>query len=137
MKESYKEWYPLDKHLPFLIYTGMTSTHAGPLKLFFKASYKNRNNLNEETIKVTVEFEIQPVSYRVGDESYRQRTIAMLPSLGITSFWISNHSYFLNDFYSDAGELYQDIEFEHLLIVTDNTIFDVILDERPKVYITY
>ena len=137
MKESYKEWYPLDEHLPFLIYTGMTSTYAGPLKLFFKASYKNRNNLNEETIKVTVEFEIQPVSYRVGDDSYRQRTIAMLPSLGITSFWISNHSYFLNDFYSDAGELYQDIEFEHLLIVTDNTIFDVILDERPKVYITY
>lgn len=60
----------------------------------------------------------------------------MLPTLGVTSFWISNHSYFLNDFYADAGELYQDMEFEHLLIVTDDSIFDVILDERPKVYIS-
>ncbi|MEQ1298308.1 hypothetical protein ABLT94_10520 [Acinetobacter soli] len=136
MKELYRKWYLLDKHLPFLIYTGMTSTHAGSLKLFFKAPHQSRNTLHEKAMEVTVEFEIQPASYRVGDESYRQRTLAMLPTLGVTSFWISNHSYFLNDFYADAGELYQDIEFEHLLIVTDDSIFDVILDERPKVYIS-
>lgn len=136
MKELYRQWHPLDKHLPFLIYTGMISTHAGSLKLFFKAPHENRRNFQEKTMKVTVEFEIQPISYKVSDESYRQRTLAMLPSLGTNSFWISNHSYFLNNFYADAGELYQNIEFEHLLIVTDDTIFDIILDDRPKVYIS-
>lgn len=135
--DFYEEWSPLGDDLPMLDYVSMESIYAGTLKLFFKRkniSKYDAVNLNE---RVVVEFELQPISYRVGDESYRQRTIEALPTNRKGSFFISNQSFFLRDFYSDAGEIYQDIEFEHLLIVTPNTIFDFILDERPKIYISH
>jgi len=137
MKDFYEEWFPLGDDLPLLDYVSMESIYAGTLKFLFKRTKKSTYdavNLNE---KIVVEFELQPISYRVGDESYRQRTLDALPINRKGSFFISNQSFFLRDFYSDAGEIYQDIKFEHLLIVTPNTMFDFILDERPQIYISH
>ncbi|OTG90255.1 hypothetical protein B9T24_16445 [Acinetobacter sp. ANC 4654] len=137
MKDFYEEWFPLGDDLPLLDYVSMESIYAGKLKFLFKRTKKSTYdavNLNE---KIVVEFELQPISYRVSDESYRQRTLNALPTNRNGSFFISNQSFFLRDFYSDAGEIYQDIECEHLLIVTPNTYFDFILDERPQIYISH
>lgn len=137
MKDFYEEWFPLGDDLPLLDYVSMENIYAGTLKFLFKRTKKSiydAVNLNE---KIVVEFELQPISYRVGDESYRQRTLDALPINRKGSFFISNQSFFLRDFYSDAGEIYQDIKFEHLLIVTPNTMFDFILDERPQIYISH
>ena len=135
MKEIYEKWYPLGEDFPLLIYEGMESIFAGSLKIFFRQA---RNDKHVHGKKVVVEFEFHPISYRLSDESCRNRTLLALPELPElidTSFFISNCSYFLSDFYSDAGIVYENVEFEHLLIVTSNDMFDFILDERPNVYI--
>lgn len=68
--------------------------------------------------KLVVEFALHPISYRIGDESYRHRILNALPKNRKQSFFLSKQSFFFKDFYDDAGEVYKDIEFEHLLIVT-------------------
>lgn len=137
MIDFYEEWSPLGDDLPLLDYVAMEVIYAGALRLFFKKTNKSPDSTADLNEKIVVEFELQPISYRIGDESYRQRTLNALPINRKGSFFISNQSFFLRDFYSDAGEIYQDIKFEHLLIVTPNTMFDFILDERPLIYISY
>jgi hypothetical protein len=137
MKELYEEWFPLGEDLPSLDYVSIEIIRAGTMKLFFKKGYKSNSSVIDSNDRVVVEFEFHPVSYRVGDESYRQRTLSALSEDSKGSFFLSKQSIFLSDFYDDAGEIYENADFEHLLIVTLNDIFDFILDERPKVTIVH
>jgi hypothetical protein len=137
MKELYEEWFPLGDDLPFLDYVAIEIIYAGTMNFFFKKNYKSNSSIVNSSDRVVVEFELQPVSYRVGDESYRQRTLSALPEGSKGSFFLSKQSIFLSDFYDDAGEVYKNADFEHLLIVTPNSMFDFILDERPKISIVH
>ncbi|AXI03818.1 hypothetical protein [Aquirhabdus parva] len=136
MKEQYATWFPLGKDLPELDYVSIEINQVGALKLYLKKIYNSPSSRLNPTDRVVIEFAPRPISYRVGSESYRQRTLSALPDdCGGGNFFFSTHSYFLNDFYEDAGERHNHLGFEHLLIVTSVEVFDFIVKERPTVTI--
>ncbi len=137
MKEQFQTWFPLGKDLPELDYVSIEINQVGALKLYFKKNYLSPSTRLDANDRVVIEFEPRPISYRVGSEGYRQRTLSALPDdCGGGNFFVSTHSHFLADFYEDAGERHKHLGFEHLLIVTSDTMFDFILEGRPQMTIS-
>lgn len=136
MSTIYQEWFPLGKELPYLAFEKFEATQEYGFRIYLKRY--NQSAFLEQNSRVIVDFDIFPISFRIVNESYKEKTLFELEQQGLLgkgSFFISTNSNFIKDFYEEAGSIYQDYQFEHLLILVNDELIDVVIAVKPKVYI--
>lgn len=80
---------------------------------------------------LTLEFPDLPNAVRIANESYRLKTLPLLPA-DPTSFYIVENSEFINWFHEDSLGIYSSDPLFHLAIITDEWI-DIICNEEPSI----
>lgn len=80
---------------------------------------------------LTLDFPDLPNAVRIVNESYRLKTLPLLPA-DPTSFYIVQNSEFMDWFNEDSLGIYSSDPLFHLAIITDEWI-DIICNEEPRI----
>lgn len=134
--DVYEEWLPLGIQLPFMTFVDFKIDSDGQFVVFL--SRDNPSEFISKQDHVTVVFDRFPCAFNIVNETYRDRTITCLSEQGLIgkgSFFLSKQSNFLQNFHDEGGLLSFWIDFEHLLLVTNDVMIDFIIEHRPEVHL--